>query len=140
MFAKSIEEADEIMYSVRRRILSITLIAMMMAGWFSAAAEEAQSFLDEAATEAVGIMDSEPASLDTASETPASQESEALEPQADATAEHAATVEPENTVEPEDASLLVEIPDEQVPLAGGQDPIVSVRANRGLVHSPSGTT
>lgn len=117
------------MYSVLRRILSSALIALMMTGMvFQAAAEEAQTSMDTAAAETVVAVDSEPSSDENTSEEPVALEPEPLEPQAEA------TVEPEATGEPETAgeTILVEIPDEQVPLAGGQEPIVSVRANRDI--------
>lgn len=117
------------MYSVLRRNLSIALIALMMTGMvFQAAAEEAQTSLDIESTEAVVTVDFEPSSDETASEEPVAREPEALEPQAEATVEPEATGEPETS----DETVLVEIPDEQVPLAGGQEPSVSIRANRDI--------
>lgn len=117
------------MYSVLRRILSSALIALMMTGMvFQAAAEEAQTSMDTAAAQAAVTVDSKPSSEETASEEPVGREPEALEPQAEATVEPEATGEPETA----DETILVEIPDEQVPLAVGQEPSVNVRANRDI--------
>ncbi len=113
------------MYSVLGRILSSALIALMMTGMvFQAAAEEAQISLDIAAPEAVVAVDSERSS----NEEPAAQEPEASEPQAEATVEPEAAGETETA----DDTILVEIPDQQVPLAGGQEPSVNVRTNRDI--------
>jgi hypothetical protein len=92
---------------------------------FQAAAEETQAPSDEATVKVVAAVDSEPSSDKNASE---AREPEVLEPQAEAMVEPEATVEPETT----DETILVEIPDEQVPLADGQEPSVIVRANRNL--------
>ena len=116
------------MYSVLGRILSSALIALMMIGMvFQAAAEEAQTSLGMAAPEAVVAVDSEPSSDESASEESAAQEPEAIEPQAEA------TVEPEAAGETETADdTRSEHFDQQIPLAGGQEPSVSVRADRDL--------
>ena len=105
------------MYSVLRKILSSALIALIMTGIaFHVAAEEAPKSSDEASSDAVFSVDSVPSSDENTSEASAAQEPDAVEPQAEAT----------------DEVILVEIPDEQVPLAGGPEPSVTVWANRDI--------
>ena len=117
------------MYSVLRKILSSALIALMMTGMaFHVAAEEAPTSSDEASSDAVFSVDSVPSSDENTSEAPEAQEPEAVEPQTEASAEPVATDEPETT----DEVILVDIPDEQVPLAGGPEPSVTVWANRDI--------
>ena len=114
------------MYSVLRKILSSALIALMMTGMvFHVAAEEAQSSPDKDSADAVFSV---PSSDENTSEAPAAQGPDAVEPQAEATAQPEMTDEPETTEE----VILVEIPDEQVPLAGGPEPSVTVSANRDI--------
>ena len=120
------------MYSVLRRILSGALIALMMTGMvFQAAAAEAQASMEETSAEAVETANPEPFADETAAEASAAPEPEAVEPQAEATAQPEVTGEPA-TDETTDETSLVEIPDEQVPLAGGQEPSVSVRASQDI--------
>lgn len=131
MFSIPIEGAGEIMYSVLRRILSGALIALVFAGMlFQAAAAEAQPASRKAlspqtvhgAQPQADASASEPTFVETASEEPA-----AVESLIEAPSEHEVTV----GLEAIDQTELVDNPDAQVPLAGGE-PRVSVRANRDI--------
>ena len=147
------------MYSKLRKILTSALIAVLMlvmvfqsamaeeqtpAEEPSPAAVQAAEKPEEPAREASQQPSAEPESRETPSvdEQPA-QEEPAVEPEAQAALEPAAEPEAQATLEPEadaaaeqeeldaatEEQLLVEIPDEQVPLAGGDEPSVTVRAN-----------
>jgi hypothetical protein len=126
------------LYSVFRKILSNALIAMILISMIAQVAmAEVQTTTDEASQAAVQAAETpaEPSDAPNPSdeaepETIAAEEQQSDEEQPAITAEPEASIEPEGTNEPEPE--LVEIPDEQVPLAGGPEPSISIRANRDI--------
>lgn len=124
------------MYSKLRKILTGALIALFMfIVIFQAAMAEDQIIAEGASPVEVQAAETsaEPA------DQPLPEPSAEAEPQAAAAVDEQPVSQPEAgaTIEPEteavaDPELLVEIPDEQVPLAGGQEPSVTVRSNRDI--------
>jgi hypothetical protein len=124
------------MYSRLRKILSGALIALLMfVVIFQAAMAEDQMTAEEASPAEVQVAETsaEPDSQ------PLPEPSAQAEPQAAATMDEQLVSQPEAeaTIGPEmeataEPELFVEIPDEQVPLAGGQEPSVTVLYNRDI--------
>jgi outer membrane biosynthesis protein TonB len=126
----------------------IALLAVCM--MFQVAVAEEQSPSDEAPQPTVQAEEA-PSEPDAA---PAVQPSEEARPEAEPTLEPEATQVPEVTEAPEatetpevtaapeatEGTELVEIQDEQVPLAGGPAPTVTVRANHDLTGLSIGDT